>query len=152
MENYEINKETYAVLPSKKGRTKIIEKNNVYYFDIKPYEVIDENCKYYGSSYNGRMEAGKKILDCSYKIPIIVEETEKIIFFPTKSLLLKDCGWINGKAIKKIEDLGKKSKILFNNGKEIIVTVSKESLNNQIYRSSRLESIIAERAKAKKTL
>ena len=152
MENYEINNETYALLPAKKGRTKIIEKNTILFCNNKPYKIMDDNCKYFGSSYIGRLEAAKKILDCSYKLPIIVEETDNLIFFPTKSSLLKDCCWLNLKSIKEIIDYGKSTKIIFNNNKELTLSITKYSLENQIYRSSKLESIINRRIMAKKKL
>ncbi len=55
------------------------------------------------------------------------------------------------KSIKKVEKIGNKTKIIFNNGKKIIVESSKLSIDNQIYRSSKLESIIKRRIKAKKS-
>lgn len=152
MENYEINSETYALLPVKNGRTKIIEKNNIILCNDKPYKIMDDNCKYYGSSYVGRLEAAKKILDCSYKLPIIVEESDNLIFFPTKSSLLNDCCWLNVKSIKKIIDHGKSAVVIFNNNKELTLSITKYSLENQIYRSSKLESIINRRIMAKKKL
>ncbi len=85
MEKYEINEETYAILSTSKGKTRVIEKRNEYNVDQDAYKVMDDNCKYYGSSYKGRLESAKNILECSYKIPIIVEESECIIFFPKKS-------------------------------------------------------------------
>ena len=111
---------------------------------------MDESCKYYGSSYKGRIEASKDLLECSYKLPIIVEESSALIFFPIKSSLLQDCCWINVNSIKKIEKVGNKSNITFNNGKELLLDISKLSLENQIYRSSKLESIIYKRIIAKK--
>lgn len=150
MENYEINNDTLAILPTKKGKTKIVERDKTYYCDEEPYKVMDENCKYYGSSYLGRLEAAKKILECSYKLPILVEETQKLIFFPTKSSLVKDCSWINVNTIKRIESEGKNTRIIFDNGKDIVVPSSKLSLQNQIYRSNKLENILNRRIYSKK--
>ena len=150
MKNYEINEETYAVISEKFGKTKIIEENNEYDVENDAYKVMDESCKYYGSSYKGRIEASKELLNCSYKLPIIVEESSVLIFFPIKSSLLDDCCWINLNSIKNIEKVDNKSKIIFKNGKEQIFEISKLSLENQIYRSSKLESIIFKRINAKK--
>lgn len=150
MENYEINEETYAVISNKYGKTKIIEENKEYDIENDAYKVMDESCKYYGSSYKGRLEGAKTLLNCSYKLPILVEESSVLIFFPIKSSLLDDCCWINLNSIKSIEKLDNKSKITFKNGKEYVFDISKLSLENQIYRSSKLESIIFKRINAKK--
>ncbi len=150
MNNYEINEETYAVLSYQLGKTKIIESEQEYIIDQDAYKIMDESCKYYGSSYKGRIEASKDLLECSYKLPIIIEESSALIFFPIKSSLLQDCCWINVNSIKKIEKVGNKSNITFNNGKELLLDISKLSLENQIYRSTKLESIIYKRIIAKK--
>lgn len=149
MDNYEINEDTYAVISNQLGKTTIIEKNNDYTINNDAYNVMDENCKYYGSSYKGRLEAAKIILNCSYKLPILVEESSVLIFFPIKSSLLDDCCWINLNSIQNIEKIGNKSQVTFKNGKKMIFDVSKLSLENQIYRSSKLESIIFRRIKNK---
>ena len=150
MNNYEINEETYAVISKNVGKTEIIEKNNDYIIDNDAYKVMDDSCKYYGSSYKGRLEAAKVLLNCSYKLPILVEESSVLIFFPIKSSLLDDCCWINLNGICNIEKVDNKSQITFKNGKKIIFDISKLSLENQIYRSTKLESIIFKRINAKK--
>lgn len=150
MENYEINEDTYAVIAENTAKSKIIEKEKEYSLDKDAYSIMDESCQYYGSSYNGRLKAAKKILDCSYKLPILVEESSCLIFFPIKSSLVDDCCWLNLNSIKKIEKVEEGAKITFINEKELIVDVSKLSLDNQIYRATRLESIIRKRISLKK--
>lgn len=150
MENYEINEETYAVLAEHVGKTKILEKEEEYVINNDAYNIMDESCQYYGSSYKGRLKAAKNILECSYKLPILVEESSCLIFFPIKSSLLDDCCWINLNSIKKVEKHEKGSKIIFKNDKELITNTSKLSIDNQIYRSIKLESVIKKRINAKK--
>ena len=86
MNNYEINEETYAIISQDIGKTEIIEKSNDYIIDNDAYKVMDESCKYYGSSYKGRLEAAKILLNCSYKLPILVEESSVLIFFPIRQI------------------------------------------------------------------
>ena len=150
MKSYEINDDTYAIISTNQYKTKIIEKEYEYDINENAYKVMDDSCKYYGSSYKGRLEAAKKILDCSYKLPILVEESSALIFFPIKSSLLEDCCWININSIENIEKVDNKTKITFKNNQEIVFDISKLSLENQIYRSSRLESIIFRRINTKK--
>lgn len=139
MKEYEINEETMAVIPINYYQTLIKEVENEYVIDKRAYKIMEESCEYYGSTYNGRLTAAKKILNSSYKIPIIIEESENIIFFPTKSSLLEDCAWINYNFIKSYVKKGKKVVITFKNNEEIEVDMSKLSLDNQISRSSILE-------------
>lgn len=144
MNEYEISDKTYAVI-SERNKTKIIEHDRIVIVENDAYTVMDDNCKYYGSSYLGRLQAGKIILNCSYKIPILVEESNVLVFFPIKSSLDKDCCWLNPNGINNIEQDGTNSIVTFKNGKKRKFDVSKFSLENQIYKSNKLESIIYKR-------
>ena len=150
MKNYEINDDTYAVIGKNLYKSKIIEKYDEYDIDKDAYSVMDESCEYYGSSYKGRLKASRKILDCSYKLPIVVEESSFLIFFPTKSSLEEDCIFINSSKVKKIEKVDNNTKFIFENNKELIVPASKLSMDNQIMRSTMLESLLRKRIEAKK--
>ena len=150
MKNYEINDETYAVIGKNGGRCEIIESDFNYDVEKDAYSVMDESCEYYGSSYKGRLKAAKSILNCSYKLPILIEESTFLIFFPIKSSLEEDCVWINLNKIKNIEKVDSKTNIIFENNKNLLVDASKMSIENQIYRSTRLENLLRKRIQSKK--
>ena len=139
MINYEINQGTLAIVPLKNGRCKIIEDDCEYLFNCTTFEILDHSCKYFGSSYNGRREGSKDLLGYNYKIPIIVEEINNLIFFPTAGADENDCMWI---AVNKIKYYRKEkyntSKITFYNEKTLNVPLSYRALQNQILRSIRL--------------
>ena len=150
MKEYEINEETMAIIPINYYQTLVKEYDREYVVEKNAYEIMENSCEYYGSTYKGRLTAAKKMLNSSYKLPIIIEESENIIFFPTKSSLLDDCCWINYNYIKKYEKLENRVKITFKNNEEINVDMSKLSLDNQISRSSMLELISRKRKISKK--
>ena len=150
MKEYEINEETMAIIPINYYKTLVKEYDREYVVEKNAYEIMEDSCEYYGSTYKGRLTAAKKMLNSSYKLPIIIEESENIIFFPTKSSLLDDCCWINYNYIKKYEKLENRVKITFKNNEEINVDMSKLSLDNQISRSSMLELISRKRKISKK--
>lgn len=145
MKDYEINEETMAIIPLNYNKTMIKEVNNEYIIDKSAYKIMEDSCEYYGSTYKGRLKAAQKLLDTNYKVPIIVEESENIVFFPTKSSLLEDCCWINYNFIKSYEKNGNCTKVYFNNQESIDFDISKLSLENQISRSSRLELLSIKR-------
>ena len=150
MEFYEINDDTIAIIPIEYNKTRVIEIKNEYLVEKNAYMVMDESCKYYGSTYKGRIKAAKEILNCSYKIPILVEESHNIVFFPTKSSLEEDCCWINFNYIKNIEKQENRCIIKFINDKQISFDVSKLSIENQIARSTMLSYIIDQRKNKQK--
>ena len=104
-----------------------------------------------GSSFEGRKEGTKKLLGITHKSPIIIEESRKIIFFPTSSPENKDCMWINLEKIDKYYKLDKRlCAIQFKNGDVMQFDISYGSLSNQILRATRLKYILEERINAKK--
>ena len=129
---YEVNDETLAVLPFHDGKTRIIETDDEYVVNDTPYEVMEHSCTYFGSSFEGRMLGSKDILGSIYKAPVIVEETQKLIFFPTESITSENVGWLSYKNIKNVEKYNKQSKIIFNNGFSIVVDCPYFSIKNQV--------------------
>ena len=144
--NYEITYDTQIILPIDEKSSKIIENDSEYVVNNSALNILEHSCEYFGSSYEGRKEGTKKLLGITHKSPIIVEESRKIIFFPTSSPENSNCIWINLEKIEKYYKVSpKKSAILFKNGDVIEFDVSYGSLTNQILRATRLKYILEER-------
>lgn len=114
---------------------------------IKPTKVIDISCRYFGSSYEGRFEGTKSMLGIRYKAPIIIEESFNFIFFPTTSPRLEDCCWISLNAIVNYYAEDHFTIIKLKNGEQIKVDISLPSLENQMFRATKLENLIKNRQK-----
>ena len=144
MKNYEISKNTLAIIPVGEKKSKIFEKDNSYIIESSPNKIMDSSCKYYGSSMDGRQKGTNSLTGISYKAPIIVQDDGTIIFFPTTSPRLKKCCWVSLNNIESYYyDFEKKTcVIIFDNNKKIEFDVSYCVLNNQILKSHRLESIV----------
>mgnify|MGYP000896077167 FL=1 len=143
--NYEINEGTLAIL-AKNRKSLILEDDKKYVVDSLPFDVVDHSCKYFGSSYEGRKEGTKEILHINYKVPIIVDNSRNLIFFPTNSPLSDDCSWLSLKSIKSIKEGSfNTTDVIFNNGVSINIPVSKRTMDNQILRASRLDLIMRNR-------
>ena len=140
MTNYEINNDTLAILPISNYKSKVIEKEREYEINMTPMQIIENSCKYFGSSYQGRFFGTKSMIGVTHKSPIIIEETKEIIFFPTNSPRLYECTLISLKNVNKHLKKQDKSLIEFNTGYLLELDISYGSLDNQILRASRLES------------
>lgn len=149
LENYEINEETLAVLPVNDKISKIMEESTTYFVNKKPTEVLDDSCKFFGSSYQGRFDGTKALLGFNYKSPIIIEESNRIIFFPTSSPRLDSCVWISlNNVVKYSKDESRQmTNIIFKNGITLKTDMSFNMFNNQILRASRLKDVLNERIK-----
>lgn len=148
MQNYEINRNTLAIIPITKEITKIIEEDRDFIINLSSMQIIDDSCKYFGSSYEGRVEGTKNILGLKIKSPIFIEESSDLIFFPTKSPRNWSCVWIN---LNKIDDYEKvnssTTKIFFSSGKAIKFNISYEIIDNQVLRATRLCVVFNKRRK-----
>ena len=107
--------------------------------------LIEENCRYYGSSYRGRKQGTSDLIGVTHKSPIIIEESSNLIFFPTCSPRLKNCSWISLNNIESYKDYQMESIITFQNNLTLKIPVSSKIINNQVLRATRLESVYQRR-------
>lgn len=144
--DYEISKGTLAILPNDNDTSLIYEDDERYFVNQTPFQIMEESCKYFGSTYRGRKESAREILGAEYKVPVIVEDSDNLILFPTTSPKADDCVWISLKRVKSFEKIDSiNTKIIFDNNKEIIVPTSYRTIENQISRASRLDLIMRSR-------
>lgn len=144
---YSINDETLAILPNGKKGSEILEEDNFFASERTTKKVIEDSCEYFGVSYNSRLEGSTNILNTKYKNPIIVEEINRIIFFPVNSPIRSNALWVSFKNIRNYYPTKNKKKTLieFNNGKTIEIDVSYYSFNQQYLKASKLNSILSNR-------
>ena len=148
--DYEITYDTQIIMPIKNNCSKVIEKEEKLTIQNTTLEIMEHSCEYFGSSYEGRKNGTKKLLGITHKAPIIVEESRKIIFFPTTSPENDECIWINLESIENYYKVSpKKSSIKFKNGEIVEINISYGSLSNQILRATRLKYVLDERIRKK---
>lgn len=141
MIEYEINKDTCMLLAVDKYKTKVIELEREFIIPISTLEILDYSCKYYGSSYLGRKAGSINILKNIYKIPIIVEESRNIIFFPLSSPRYNHASWVSLGQIKYYRKKENMTEVIFQNNKSILLEISYPAFQNQVLRSSYLEIV-----------
>jgi len=150
MKKYEINNDTLAVVGVNENTSKVLEKSKKYLINDKSYNVMEDACNYFGSSYKGRVEGTKKMIGVNYKVPIIIEESSDLIFFPLDNIENEKCIWISLKWFDKVVNTNGKTYILFRNGTKILINNSKYSVENQVYRATKLNYLLNSRKNRKK--
>ena len=91
LEYYYINRGTCAIIPIENEMSEVVELDTSFVVKKTPIEIIDESCRYFGSSYKGRNDGAKIMLGMNYKLPILIEEFNNLIFFPTSSPRFGHC-------------------------------------------------------------
>ena len=69
---YEINRGTLAIMPNENASSLVYEDEERYLINQTPFEIMEESCKYFGSTYEGRKDSARSILGAEYKVPVIV--------------------------------------------------------------------------------
>ena len=149
MKEYEINEDTLALI-SLDDKTKVFENNNTFTVHKESNCIMEDSCKYFGSSLKGRQKGTENLIGVSYKAPIIVEETKNIIFFPTSSPRLKKCSWISLNNLERYYTKNNKIVLEFKNKQKIMLNISYGIIDNQILRATRLEAVLRGRKSKKK--
>ncbi len=150
MESYEINKNTVALVPRNDNKTIVYETDNSFIVDETPLQIMEESCEYFGSSFEGRQTGTLKMLGYTHKVPIIVEESRDMIFFPTMSPKNECCSWISYNHIYRPDKFKDKTVLELKNGKKILINSSVAIIDNQLYRCSRLKDTLLVRKNDKK--
>ena len=150
MDSYEINKNTVALIPKDSKHTIVYEVDNSFEVNKSALKIVEESCEYFGSSLEGRQIGTSKLVGFTHKVPVIIEETFNLIFFPTLSPKNKECSWLSYEHIYKPNKFKDKTIIELKNGKKLLVDVSSAIIDNQLYRCSRLKDTLQMRKIAKK--
>ena len=146
---YEINEETMAILTIDNNSSEVFEVNNHYIISKASNKIMEDSCRYFGSSLDGRRKGTEYMIGISYKPPIIVEESKELIFFPTSNLR-ENSNWIGLKYIKSYYREGENLFLKFQNDVKVQLNISYGILDNQVLRATRLESALRGRKIAKK--
>lgn len=145
LKEYEINSSTLAIIPIDENSSKVMEEESEYVVNKSATSIIEDSCIYFGSTLKGRSEGTRNLIGGTYKVPIVIEESRDIIFFPTSSPKMEECCWISLNNLISYEKLDKQSVIKFKNGFILSTDMSYFSLENQILRASRLENVMRRR-------
>lgn len=146
MNNYEINRETLLILPIGKNESMVYELDGKFVVKMSPLSIIKNSCLFFGSSFDGRKDGIKNILGIDMKIPILIEESRNIIFFPTNNCINHNAIWVSFKNIIKYEKFNEFSTVLyFHNHNKIKIDVKFNLIDNQYIRCIKLESLLNKR-------
>lgn len=143
IEEYEINPATVLVTPVMYGSkifSKIYELDEDCISPFKPIDIVKESCYSFGSNYEGRKAAARRLIGVTHKVPIAISPF--IYLFPTASPENPECIWIAHEHIVdyKKGDTSSTSIIKFSNNQLYPLPISTRSLQNQLIRTMMLKS------------
>lgn len=147
---YEIDLSTVMLIGIDEDNTKVITMDNEFLISINSKKIIDNSCKFFGSSLTDRVNMTKRLINIKSKLPIIIEESRNIIFFPLKSIRDKCNIWISYNNLEKYVKSGDKTVFYFKNNKQVVIDFSYYIIDNQVTRSLMLDYEIKKRRESLK--
>jgi len=155
VKEYEANPYTMAFLPLKvesKLHSIVIETEREMIVPVKPMDLVNRSCQYFGSSFKGRKEGTRELMGITHKPPIIVDPVNEIFLFPTASPSNEVCAWLSHSHILRHYTSGTMTYVEFKNKKRISIDISKGSFENQLYHTAQLRTIITSRMDGKRSM
>ena len=147
---YEIDLSTVMLIGIDESKTKVVTLEDEFILDIDSKKIMDNSCKFFGSSLSDRVNMTKRLVGIKSKSPIIVEDSRNIIFFPLKSVRDKCNIWISFNNLEKYVKNGDRTAFVFKNNKRVVIDFSYYIIDNQVTRSLMLDYELKKRRESLK--
>ena len=145
-EEYIINCETLVIVPFGENKSKVYEFEEEFIVNMDVVTIVKNSCLFFGSSLEGRRLGTKSLINCEIKVPIIIEDSQNLIFFPSLSYKSLKNTWISYNNLLKYSKKDKNSTLLyFKQNRNICLDIKYNIIDNQIIRCIKLDAIINKR-------
>lgn len=143
--DYAIGSDTILIMPDYNEHgflhSLLGKRESVSKVALSPYDLIDVNLRFRGSSMIGALEGAQAILGKMNMNPLILDREREIILFPCKSPFREDCVWLALSHVKQYRHAGKsQSQVELSNGSTIVLDVSKQVFERKMHRAYELQS------------
>ena len=107
---YAISSETIVILPEfdENGflNSKVCKRDGISKAGLSPFNLIDTNLRFRGSSMRGALDGAQAILDKKNMNPLILDRERDMILFPCRSPFREDCVWLSLRHVKSYKRSG----------------------------------------------
>ena len=145
---YEIDLSTLMLIGIDDYRTLVVTLEKEFIVDECAKKNIDNSCKYFGSTLVERIKATQRVVNIRSKVPIIIENSRNIIFFPLKSCREKSNIWISFNNLVRYEKKDNVTYLYFKENKGQKLDFSYYIIDNQVTRSLLLDYEMNKRRKS----
>lgn len=153
-EEYIVNSCTRYIQPKEYGNkvfSLIGEVEEEVLSPVKPFNIIQKSCAFYGVDYEGRRKGTRLLIDYSRKLPIVIEPINNIYTFCSASPENPKCIWFFAEHIKDYRRAStRETMVIFRNNQSQIFPVSYSTFNTQMLRTSYLQMKLMQRVEFNK--
>lgn len=118
-------------------KTQIVAETQTLMIEEKAVDLLENWCLTFGSSLRGSADVVKHHLNVTQKLPLLVDPSGRLFFFPTLSHEHPECIWINAAKVRRLKDLGRKTLVQFHKD-DLEVDIGIRSLRMQLKRCDKL--------------
>lgn len=147
VDHYIMNEKTLAVIGIDYKFCRILEENEEFLISKSWQDILDESCLYYSSSFQGRVDGSRTLLNKEYKVPIILQEMGTSIFFPVGNQTNYNCMWISLKNLNYYTSDKTGIHLFFQGNKDLLLTSGVQAFESQLLKSYNLEKLFISRQK-----
>lgn len=148
-EVYEVNPCTMFIKPEIYGSkiySQIVEIEDELLSPFKPTEIIKRSCEYFGNTFEGRQKGSKLLMGITHKVPIVIDSTNLMYFFPTTSPVRPECIWISHENVLRHRRFSSNQTLVtFQNKQSYLFPISYTSFENQLLRTALLRTKLMQR-------
>ncbi len=152
--DYIVNACTRYIIPVEYGNkiySLIGEVDDEFLCPVKPIGIIQKGCAYYGVDYDSRRKGTRLLIDYSRKLPLVIEPINNIYTFCTASPENPKCIWFFLEHIKNYQRVSAhETRVIFHNDQSKIFTVSPNTFNKQMLKTSYLQMKLTQRVEYNK--
>jgi competence protein ComK len=149
IEMYEVNPFTMFIQPEEYGRkvySKIVELEDDFISPYKPTDLIKRSCEFFGSTLEGRQKGSSLLMGITHKVPIAIDPSNFIYFFPTTSPVRAECIWISHEHVISHRRYSPgQTLVTFQNKESYLFPISYSSFENQLLRTALLKTKLMQR-------
>ena len=147
LKQYTLNLNAMALLPTydEYGNlgTIVVEQNESYHLNKRNYEVMESSLQYYGASMRAVKEGVKNFIGSINMPPVALHIGQLIVWMPTRAIKDPLCAWLNILFIVDCVAINDNlSKVIFVDGTEIEVELSREKLIKRIMQAYAIFAIL----------
>lgn len=149
IEEYEVNPYTMFIRPVVYGSrvySQVFELEDDFLSPFRPIDIIKKSCEYFSSSFEGRKNGTKQLIGITHKVPIAIDPSNYIYFFPTTSPSRSECIWVSHEHVLNYERVAPdQTRVTFQNKQSFIFPISHSSFENQLLRTALLRTKLMQR-------
>lgn len=149
IEEYEINTSTMFLQPIEYGSkvyTHVFEEDEEFLSPFKPLDIVKKSCDYFGCDYESRKKGTRQIIGYTRKIPIVIEPTNHLFYFPTTSPNRSECIWISHEHVENYHRIApQQTLVTFRNKQSHLLPVSFSTIEGQMLRTALLKTKLLQR-------